>query len=92
MLDVLDAPVPFLVGVHSSYVEVSPGGQGEVPPGVVLVELDDDRVVLGLDEETRQPMTLPQLPAREEANTFAHLDPHPNFNPILTLPSIEPKS
>jgi len=44
MLDVLDAPVPFLVGVHASALETTPGGRGVVPPGVVLVELDHDAV------------------------------------------------
>lgn len=44
MLDVLHAPVPFIVGVHGPYLkEVSPEFR---PPGVVFVDLDNDIIHL----------------------------------------------
>lgn len=43
------APVPFLVGVHSRYLlETSTDRR---PQGVVFVDLDNDRVFLGIDED-----------------------------------------
>lgn len=45
LLDVLDAPVPFLVGLHARYLaEVEPKNR---PKGVVFVDLDRDTVHLG---------------------------------------------
>lgn len=48
MLDILDAPFPFLVGVHSRYLREHPNR----PDGPVYVDLDDDIVHLGFDQET----------------------------------------
>lgn len=48
MLDILDAPVPFLVGISSKYLSsVSPARR---PQGVVFVDLDEDIVHLGVDD------------------------------------------
>ena len=47
MLDILDAPFPFLVGVHSRYLRENPCR----PQGPIFVDLDDDIVHLGYDNE-----------------------------------------
>ncbi|KAI2504746.1 Rab guanyl-nucleotide exchange factor [Fragilaria crotonensis] len=50
LLDVLDAPVPFLVGLHARYLaQVKPEDR---PKGVVFVDLDRDTVHLGFKERT----------------------------------------
>jgi len=59
MIDVLDAPVPFIVGLHSSALE-----DRDPPPEVVYVDLDNDSVDLGVDEETGEPRQPPSLPKR----------------------------
>lgn len=43
------APVPFLVGLHSRYLRET--STERRPQGVVFVDLDDDRVYLGIDED-----------------------------------------
>ena len=43
------APVPFLVGIHSRYLQEM--GSGKRPEGVVFVDLDNDKIYLGLDED-----------------------------------------
>eukprot|EP00934_Nitzschia_sp_Nitz4_P009226 Nitzschia sp. Nitz4//scaffold14_size191712//75431//77554//NITZ4_001717-RA/size191712-processed-gene-0.309-mRNA-1//-1//CDS//3329536909//9216//frame0 len=55
MMDLLDAPVPFLVG----YV----GSSSPQPEGVVVCDLDQDIVHLGTDD-SNQPRFLPQLPKK----------------------------
>lgn len=45
----LQAPVPFLVGVHSRYLEETSSDRR--PEGVVFVDLDNDSIYLGLDED-----------------------------------------
>jgi hypothetical protein len=45
MLDLLDAPVPFCVGVVRS--SLPPPGVGARPAGVVFVDLDADTVLIG---------------------------------------------
>uniref|UniRef100_A0A7S2Y961 UDENN domain-containing protein n=1 Tax=Entomoneis paludosa TaxID=265537 RepID=A0A7S2Y961_9STRA len=49
MLDILDAPVPFLVGLHSRYLQETPPTRR--PPGVVFVDLDQDIVHLGWNDD-----------------------------------------
>ena len=48
MLDVLDAPVPFLVGLHGRYLSCTPPAMR--PIGVVFVDLDEDVIHLGFDD------------------------------------------
>lgn len=45
----LQAPVPFLVGVHSRYLQETSSDRR--PEGVVFVDLDNDSIYLGLDED-----------------------------------------
>jgi hypothetical protein len=70
MLDVLDAPVPFVVGIHRTHLEVV----GELVPveGVILVDIDNDRIYYGLNDKKQ---TIPQvpLPAREAPKLKAKL-------------------
>ena len=49
MLDILDAPMPFLVGLHSRYLQEMPPSRR--PAGVVFVDLDHDIVHLGWSDE-----------------------------------------
>ena len=53
MMDILEAPVPFLVGVV--------GSDCPQPAGVVVCDLDNDIIHLGMDDNY-QPRNLPQLP------------------------------
>jgi len=62
MLDILDAPVPYLVGLHSRYLKEIPPSRR--PHGVVFVDLDRDVVHLGYDDDDSSPRTIPHLPDR----------------------------
>jgi DENN (AEX-3) domain len=63
MLEILDAPVPYLVGLHSRYLSEVPVEQR--PRGVVIVDLDRDEVHLGFHDESGQvPRSIPSLPDR----------------------------
>eukprot|EP00934_Nitzschia_sp_Nitz4_P002603 Nitzschia sp. Nitz4//scaffold38_size140716//63852//70157//NITZ4_003144-RA/size140716-processed-gene-0.32-mRNA-1//1//CDS//3329550069//2593//frame0 len=82
MLDILDAPVPFLVGLDSKYLRETPAKRR--PAHVVLVDLDRDVVHLGIDEDTGENRKVPYLPPRdamklktrlEEAGGSIHLLP-----------------
>lgn len=60
MLDILDAPVPFVVGLHARYLaQFEPSMR---PHGVVFVDLDKDVVHLGYDEDSNTPRAVPALP------------------------------
>lgn len=48
MHGILEAPVPFLVGLDRSYLDATPPQHR--PPGVVFVDLDRDTVHLGVEE------------------------------------------
>mmetsp|Transcript_2113 Transcript_2113/g.9260 ORF Transcript_2113/g.9260 Transcript_2113/m.9260 type:complete len:1300 (-) Transcript_2113:257-4156(-) len=63
MVDMLEAPVPFLLGCHRKFLDETP--QRRWPEGVVMVDLDRDEVHLGLDEESRTPRSSPALPTKE---------------------------
>ncbi|CAM9247735.1 unnamed protein product, partial [Ectocarpus sp. 8 AP-2014] len=63
MKDVLEAPVPFLVGIHSRYLQETSSERR--PEGVVFVDLDNDSIYLGLDEDMGAPRRRPHLPERE---------------------------
>jgi hypothetical protein len=78
MAEILDAPVPFLVGLHSRYLSDTPASKR--PHGVVFVNLDRDEVHLGFDDQNsngsnnqmmeRQP---PSLPERHAAKVKAKM-------------------
>jgi DENN domain-containing protein 5 len=56
MYDVMDAPIPFLLGISSSDL-----AKLRRPDGVVFVDLDNDVVHLGWDDNF-QPATVPNFP------------------------------
>lgn len=60
MLEILDAPVPIIMGTHSSYLtDTDPEDRAR---GVVFVDLDNDRVYHGTTESgaPREPIRLPE--------------------------------
>ena len=78
MIDLLDAPVPFLIGLSSTYLSEV---QAEVRPrGVVFVDLDRDIVHLGVIEEVpgqlheQTSRTTPALPDRDSMKLKLKLD------------------
>ncbi|GFH57078.1 hypothetical protein CTEN210_13554 [Chaetoceros tenuissimus] len=67
-IDLLEAPLPFLVGIHRRYLDEFPVDKR--PNGVVFVDLDHDIVHLGYDEhladkEGRLPPVLPEKDANK---------------------------
>jgi hypothetical protein len=62
MLEMLEAPVPYLVGLHSRYLREMP--RERWPQGVVFVDLDSDCVHLGFDDDSPTPRITPCLPER----------------------------
>jgi hypothetical protein len=72
VLDILEAPVPFLVGLHSRYLsETPPKGR---PQGVVFVNLDCDEVHLGFEDDSEHPREPPCLPERQAVKLRGKLD------------------
>lgn len=72
MLDILDAPVPFIVGLDSKYLHETPAQQR--PNNVVFVDLDRDVIHMGLDEITGKKRKIPSLPSRDAAKLKTSLD------------------
>ena len=72
MRDVLDSPVPFLIGLHSRYLRSMPTSHR--PKGVVYVDLDLDVVHLGLNDDAAYgPRETPSLPEKHAAKLRAKL-------------------
>jgi len=77
-LDILDAPVPFLVGLHSRYLRTTEAKNR--PPGVVFVDLDKDIVHLGHEEEMNGGSSMtekrlpPSLPEKAAAKLKSKLE------------------
>lgn len=72
MIEILDAPVPFLVGIHSRYLhQVDPKRR---PQDVVFVDLDRDVVQMGFDEQSGQKRRIPRPPDRETAKLKSALE------------------
>ncbi|XP_062897836.1 DENN domain-containing protein 4B-like isoform X1 [Mobula hypostoma] len=59
LADVLSAPVPFIVGVHSSYFELY-----ELPPDVVCVDLDTNTISQNEDKRSVTVKSLPRKPCK----------------------------
>jgi hypothetical protein len=70
--DILDAPIPYLVGLHSRYLSETPPQRR--PHGVVFVDLDRDVVHLGFDDNTSTPRRTPSLPERPALKLKKQLD------------------
>ncbi len=65
VIDVLHAPVPFLVGVHGPYLKEVPSDFR--PPGVVFVDLDNDEVHLSTVDDGKGEIygrNVPALPKK----------------------------
>lgn len=71
MTDVLDAPVPFIVGLHRRCLDMK-----QRPLGVVFVDLDNDTVHLGYDDSTAdfQRRKMPRFPPKDVGKLKAKLD------------------
>lgn len=74
MLDILDAPVPFIVGLDSRYLHETPPHRR--PKGVVLVDLDRDVVHLGVDDMTGENRQIPPLPPKSAMKLKTSLEDH----------------
>lgn len=74
MMDILDAPVPFLVGMTSRYLtEIDTKFR---PRDLVFVDLDRDVVQLGIDDATGCRRTIPNLPSKDAMKLKRSLDEH----------------
>ena len=72
MQDILEAPVPFLVGLHSRYLQEREPDRR--PKGVVYVDLDRDVIHLGFDDETGKRRMTPALPPRAAMKLHSALE------------------
>ena len=72
LLDVIEAPVPFLVGVDGSYLRTV--SAQDRPEGVIFVNLDTNEVFLGIDDETGQLREPPILPKHDCDKLMKHLN------------------
>jgi DENN (AEX-3) domain len=71
MLEILDAPVPYIVGLHSRYLVDVPVERR--PRGVVMVDLDRDEVHLGFSDDSALPRCIPAFPERHATKLKARL-------------------
>jgi DENN (AEX-3) domain len=71
MLEILDAPVPYLVGLHSRFLAEIPVDRR--PQGVVVVDLDRDEVHLGIRDDSQHARNIPSLPERHAMKLKAKL-------------------
>jgi len=79
MLDILDAPVPFLVGLHSRYLTDFKAEYR--PDGVAFINLDNDTIHLGFDDDQSpmsssqpEPRFPPVLPDKDASKLKSKLD------------------
>ncbi|XP_051901548.1 DENN domain-containing protein 4B-like isoform X2 [Pristis pectinata] len=68
LADVLSAPVPFIVGVHSSYFELY-----ELPQDVVCVDLDTNTISQNEDRKNLSVKSLPRKPYKVLLSSLHHL-------------------
>jgi DENN domain-containing protein 5 len=81
MTDCLEAPVPYLIGLHARYLqEIEPSKR---PHGVVFVDIDRDVVHLGFDDSGRN-RELPSLPSRDALKLKATLNEF--GSPVYLIP------
>ncbi|XP_075901883.1 DENN domain-containing protein 4B isoform X4 [Nelusetta ayraudi] len=77
MADVLAAPMPFIVGVHSSYFDLY-----DPPADVVCVDLDTNTIFQSEDKKPLSWRSLPRKPAKSLFNTLSSL--HRTLEKICT--------
>ncbi|XP_055019247.1 DENN domain-containing protein 4B isoform X2 [Boleophthalmus pectinirostris] len=68
MSDVLLAPMPFIVGVHSSYFDLH-----DPPPEVICVDLDTNTIFQSEDKKPLSWKSLPRKQGKMLFNTLSHL-------------------
>ena len=87
MLDILDCPVPFLVGLNSRYLtEIDPKRR---PRDLVYVDLDRDVVQLGYDEETGYRRKIPNLPFKDASKLRTALETNGGSAYMLPISGIK---
>jgi len=69
----LEAPFPFLVGLHSSSLHLLSSGRNRRPSGVTYVDLDNNQVSIGHDDENNNVSVLDSLPERAKQELFKQL-------------------
>uniref|UniRef100_A0A452SH75 DENN domain containing 4B n=1 Tax=Ursus americanus TaxID=9643 RepID=A0A452SH75_URSAM len=68
LADVLSAPVPFIVGIHSSYFDLH-----DPPADVICVDLDTNTLFQTEDKKSLSPRTLPRRPYKVLLATLTDL-------------------
>ncbi|XP_039705754.1 DENN domain-containing protein 4B [Pteropus medius] len=68
LADVLSAPVPFIVGIHSSYFDLH-----DPPADVICVDLDTNTLFQAEDKKPLSPRTLPRKPYKVLLATLTNL-------------------
>ncbi|XP_034523460.1 DENN domain-containing protein 4B isoform X9 [Ailuropoda melanoleuca] len=68
LADVLSAPVPFIVGIHSSYFDLH-----DPPADVICVDLDTNTLFQTEDKKSLSPRTLPRRPYKVLLATLTEL-------------------
>jgi hypothetical protein len=71
LIDVLDAPVPFLVGYDADYLRKTPSEHR--PEGVIFINLDANTIELGYDAETKTKRISPVMPKHDYNKLSKHL-------------------
>jgi hypothetical protein len=80
LVEIIEAPVPFLIGVHSSYYSIVP--EHRIPESVVYVDLDNGKIAIGnenvkedsdLNLPSMLPVTLSKL--KNSLISCAYLNP-----------------
>ncbi|XP_038624935.1 DENN domain-containing protein 4B [Tachyglossus aculeatus] len=82
LADVLNAPVPFIVGVHSSYFD-----QHDPPADVICVDLDTNTLFQTEEKKLPSPRSLPRRPYRVLLATLTAL--HQQLDQTYTGPEEE---
>eukprot|EP01041_Mallomonas_annulata_P007630 gene7630-15617_t len=62
--DILDAPVPIFVGLYGGFLKKP--DEINRHPGIIFVDIDNDKIILGKDESGRPCPPPPPLPHRDE--------------------------
>ncbi|XP_056672374.1 DENN domain-containing protein 4B isoform X6 [Monodelphis domestica] len=82
LADVLSAPVPFIVGIHSSYFDLH-----DPPADVICVDLDTNTLFQTEEKKLLLPRTLPRRPYKVLLNTLTAL--HQQLDQTYTRPEEE---
>ena len=64
MMIILDAPVPFIIGVNSDYIPLFGTSEYSIPDDLIMVDIDNDKVLIGNDISGKK-IEIFELPPRE---------------------------